>query len=68
MPDFGIGKAKGAVKKAAKQAGRRAVGKVRAGAKKAGSQVPGYGEMYVNKDGVKQNKAGRALRDVAKGR
>lgn len=62
-------KFKKAVGKAAKKAGRGAANKVRAGAKKVGKQIPGYGEMTIGKDGKpRENAAGKSLRRVTRGK
>ena len=59
---------RGAVRKAAKKAGRGAANKVRAGARKVGKQIPGYGEMEYDKNrNLKQNKGGKSLRRVTRG-
>ncbi len=67
--DFGIGAGKSAVKKAAKKAGRGAAKAVRGAAGKVGKQLPGYGEMTVDSKGnVRQNKAGKTLRGMTRGK
>lgn len=63
---MGMGAARGAVKKAAKKAGRAVGKKAQAGAMKVARQVPGYGE--VTGSGVKQNRAGKVLRRIARGK
>ena len=56
---------KGAVKKAAKKAGRG----LTAGTRKIGRAMPGYGELSVDSNREpKQNKAGKSLRKITKGK
>lgn len=57
---------RGAVKKAAKKAGRGAANKVRGGSKRVAREVPGYGE--ITGSGVRENRAGRSLRGITRER